>query len=332
MNKARSLKSGDLIAIVAPAGPVSPDALMQGISRVESWGFRTKLYPSVLARYGYLAGSDAHRAADFMSAWADPDVAGIICARGGYGAMRILPLIDWSIIRAMPKFFCGFSDITALHLAIQQQANLITFHGPMAGAFGQATRYNTSSLLAAMSNRVGPRTIPWPDRVEGGAEKPRPNMATAGQAEGGAEMPRSITIQPGQAEGRLCGGNLTLLCSLIGTPWEPDLTDKIVVIEEVDEVPYRVDRMLTQLLLAGQLQRAGAVLFGDSPSCMAGPEGNPSFTLLEVLNDRLGPLNIPVHYGFPCGHSEYRSTLPLGAMARLDAASGAVTILESPCS
>ncbi len=310
--KAQPLKPGDLIAVICPSGPVSPQALAQGAQRLESWGFRTKLAPWTSATNAYLAGADCQRADDFNAVWADPEVAGIICARGGYGAMRILPLINWDIVKTYPKFFCGFSDITALHIAIQQQADLITFHGPMVGAFGSATGYNTAGLQAALvqTQPLGP--IPWPDSVEGDEPVPCP-----------------ITIEAGVAEGLLFGGNLTLINALMGTRWEPDLTGKILMIEEVDEAPYRVDRLLTQLLLAGKLQRAAGILFGDSPSCMNGPLGRPSFSLIEVLIDRLKPLQIPVHYGFPSGHSDYRATLPLGAQARLDATTGSLTIMES---
>jgi muramoyltetrapeptide carboxypeptidase len=309
--KARALRPGDTIGIVAPAGPITPDGLEQGIARLHAWGYRTLVGESVLDRRGYLAGTDTRRAADFNAMWANPDVAAVLCARGGYGVMRILEQLDWELIRRQPKFFCGFSDITALHVALEQEAGLITFHGPMAVAFGQAELYNGTGLKQALVQTMPLGPVPWPE----------PEQAAPG-------VPLPTVIRTGEVEGRLIGGNLTLLTGLMGTPWEPDFTGRIVVIEEVDEYPYKVDRMLTQLLLGGKLRHAAGILFGDSPSCMYGAEGKPSLTLMEVLEDRLGPLGIPVLYGFPCGHTEYRATLPLGAAARLDAGAVSLTMLE----
>lgn len=309
VQKARALRPGDLVGVVAPSGPVPDEALAAGVKLLEGWGFRVHVAPSVLARRGYLAGSDEARARDFNDLWANPDVAGILCARGGYGAMRILDRIDWSMVRERPKFFCGFSDITALHLALEQRAGLVTFHGPMVAAFGAGEAYNEAELRRAITERRPLGTIPWPEAGEG--------------------APVPLTVRPGVAEGRLIGGNLTLLCALMGTPWEPNLAGRLLMIEEVDEAPYRVDRMLQQLLLAGKLQQVKGVIFGDSPSCLRGPEGKPSLSLLEVLEDLLGPLGVPVLYGFPSGHTGYRATLPLGVEARLDARGGSLTFLES---
>jgi len=307
--KPRPVRPGATIGVVAPAGPVPADRLEAGLKRLHEWGYRTVVGDAVLARRGYLAGTDAERATDFHRVWGDPRVDAVICARGGYGAMRILDRIDWEMIRRNPKFFCGFSDITTLHLAMAREAGLVTFHGPMVAAFGEAEGYNAAGLRWALQEPGPLGEVPWPDPGEEGA-------------------PRPLTIRPGVAEGRLMGGNLSLIVSLLGTRWEPDFTGCIVLLEDVDEAPYRVDRMLTQLLLAGKLQRAAGVLFGDSPTCLQGPPDRPSLTLMEVLEDRLGPLGIPVLYGFPCGHGPHRATLPLGVRARLDAAVGALTILE----
>jgi muramoyltetrapeptide carboxypeptidase len=307
--KGRPLRPGDTIGIVAPAGPVAPENLERGIARLQSWGYKVVVGEHVLAARGYLAGTDAQRAEDFNRMWARPDVDGIFAAKGGYGVMRMLGGIDWDLVRAAaPKFFCGFSDITALHAALEREAGLVTFHGPMPAAFGAAEAYNAAELKAAMASSMPLGTVPWP------AE--------------GEELPRPVAVRPGVAEGALAGGNLSLLSALVGTPWEPDFTGRIVLMEEIDEAPYRVDRMLVQLLLAGKLQRAAGVLFGDSPSCLSNPEGKPSLSLFEVLEDHLGPLGIPVLYGFPCGHTGYRATLPLGVRARLDAAAGNLTLLE----
>jgi len=304
----RAVQLGDFIGIVAPAGPVDPAALKEGVARLQSWGYRTLLGSSVIARHGYLAGTDSERAADFNAVWGNPDVAAVICARGGYGVMRMLEHIDWDTVRAHPKFLCGFSDITALHVAMEKEAGLVTFHGPMAAAFGEATAYNTQGLQSALRRTSVYGTIPWPEPAPG--------------------SPSRVTLRHGTAEGRLAGGNLTLLCSLLGTPWEPDFTDRILVLEDVDEAPYRVDRMLTQLRLAGLFDGVAGIVFGDSPTCMHGPEGRPSLTLLEVLEEVLGSLRVPVVYGFPCGHTAYRATIPLGTWARLDTSMGTLTVLE----
>ena len=312
MQKPRPLQLGDFIGILSPSGPVSHERLMEGIRRLQSWGFRTLLGTSVFAARGYLAGSDVERAADFNIIWSNPDVAGVICARGGYGAMRILDYIDWEMVKARPKFFCGFSDVTALHVAMQQRANLVTFHGPMVGAFGEGAAYNAAGLQAALRRAQPLGAVPWPDLSE--------------------DAPLRYTIREGTAEGVLAGGNLSLLCSLMGTPYEPDFDGKLLLLEEVDEEPYRVDRMLTQLLLAGKLKRVRGIIFGDSPTCMFAPEGKPSFTLLEMLEERLAPLGVPAIYGFPCGHGVYRATIPLGVRARLDAGACTLTILEAALS
>lgn len=205
VQRPRPVRPGATIGVVAPAGPVPPEELEAGLQRLQSWGYRAVVGDAVLSRRGYLAGTDAERAADFNRVWADPAVNAVICARGGYGAMIV---------------------------------------------------------------------------------------------------------------------------ALLGTPWEPDFTGRIVLLEDVDEAPYRIDRMLVQLLLAGKLQRAAGILIGDSPTCLQGPPNRPSLTLPEVLVELLGPLGIPVLYGFPCGHGSHRATLPLGVRARLDAEAPALTILE----
>jgi len=306
--KARALKPGATIGIVSPSGPVPPEALAEGVARVEAWGYRAVVGQHAGFRRGYLAGLDHQRAEDFNALWADPAVDGILCARGGYGAMRILDHIDWNVVRDNPKFFCGFSDITALHAVMERRAGLVTFHGPMAAALGSAAHYNAAGLRRAMAAVEPLGLIPLPEE--------------------GEDRPVLRTVRSGVAEGQLCGGNLSLLCALMGTPWEPDFAGRILLIEDVDEAPYRMDRMLMQLLLAGKLQRAAGILFGHSPTCECGVEGKPSLTLFEVLEDLLVPLGIPILYGYPCGHSGYRVTVPFGVQARLDATGGALTILE----
>ncbi len=309
MQKPRPVSPGGVIGVVAPSSPVAPEALMDGVERLRALGYQVLVGGSVQAQHGHLAGTDAARAADFNRIWADPRVEAVICARGGYGAMRIIEQIDWAMVRANPKFFCGFSDITALHLAMAKEANLVTFHGPMVAAMGDALVYNLEGLLRAMQETGPLGEIAWPAPVDD-------------------QPPRPVVIRPGVAEGRLTGGNLTLLASLLGTRWEPDFSDAILVVEEVDEAPYRVDRLLMQLRLAGKLKGLRGVVFGDSPSCLTRTDGKPSHTLFEVLSEHLGDLGIPVLYGFPCGHTNYRATIPFGVMGGLDAAAAALTITE----
>lgn len=299
--KARPVRPGGCIGVVAPAGPVVPERLEAGLARLHSWGYRTRVGEHVLDRRGYLAGDDAARAADFNRIWADPEVDAVICARGGYGAMRILERVDWAMVRATPKFFCGFSDITALHLAMARRAGLVTFHGPMVAAFGDAEAYNGEGLRRALESTEAVGEIPWPDGANG------------------------ITLRPGVAEGRLLGGNLTLLTALLGTPWEPDLSGCVLLLEDVGEAVYRIDRMLMQFRLSGRLRRVAGILFGET----AAPQGEqPTLTLMDVLREHLGGLGVPVLYGFPCGHGAHRATLPLGVRVRLDAGAGRLTILE----
>lgn len=309
VRRPRPVRPGATIGVVAPSGPVPAGQLEAGLERLHAWGYKTVLGDSVLNGRGYLAGTDDQRAADFNRVWANPAVEAVICARGGYGAMRILERIDWDLVRRSPKFFCGFSDITTLHLAMAREAGLVTFHGPMVAAFGGAEDYNAAGLRLALQEPGPLGEIPWPDPGEEGA-------------------PRPFTVRSGVAEGRLSGGNLSLIVSLLGTRWEPDFTGCIILLEDVDEAPYRVDRMLTQLLLAGKLQRAAGILVGDSPTCLQGSPDRPSLTLMEVLADLLVPLGVPVLYGFPCGHGPHRATLPLGVRVRLDADNSTLTVLE----
>lgn len=311
IQKGKVLRPGDTIGVIAPSSPVPEAELQAGLDRLHAWGFRTVVGESILAAHGNYAGTDAQRAADFNRVWANPAVDGILCARGGEGTMRILERIDWEMVAENPKFFCGFSDITALHIALHQRTGLVTFHGPMVAAFGKAEAhaYNEAGLLAAMRSPGALGEVPWPSAT-------------------GEHAPRPVVVRGGVAEGRLMGGNLCLIAGLMGTPWEMDFTGRILLFEDVDEAPYRIDRMLTQFLLAGTLQKAAGILFGDSPSCMYHPKGAPSLTMLEVFQELLEPLGIPVLYGFPCGHTPYRATLPLGAKVRLDATAGKVTVLE----
>lgn len=337
-SRPRPVPPGGVIGVVSPAGPVPADALEAGLARLHAWGYRTVVGEHALDRRGYLAGDDGARASDFNRIWADPAVDAVICARGGYGAMRMLEQIDWEMVRRTPKFFCGFSDITALHFAMAQRAGLVTFHGPMVGAFGGAEAYNAEGLRRALQETSALGLIPWP--ASGSAPVPapettpgsRPGSAPGPESVAGAAsqsvpqpFPQPVVVRPGVAEGTLLGGNLSLVTAMIGTPWEPDLRGSILLLEDVDEPPYQIDRMLMQLKLSGRLQGLKGILFGDT---VPAPTEKPTLTLQEVLEEHLGDLGIPVLFGFPCGHTPYRATLPLGVQARLDATNATLTILE----
>lgn len=231
----------------------------------------------------------------------DPNVDAVVCARGGYGVMRILPLLDFTAIRQAGKVIMGFSDITALLVAVNQMSGLVTFHGPVA------------------SSTFDPFTIRSLESVVLRSEIPEPFRDQ-----------RLTTIQPGIAQGRLTGGNLAMVVSTLGTRYEIDTRDAILFLEEINEEPYRVDRMLTQLWLAGKLQTCKAIAFGNFRNCESKGISitGPSFTLQQVFHERIAPLGIPAVYGLPFGHVKSKLTLPLGIRAELDATNKQLTLLE----
>ncbi len=308
----RALRPGDTVAVVAPSSRVDPVLLEEGVALLRSWGFTVRCLPSTACARRYLAGeSDAEKGRELTACFADPSVAGILCARGGYGAMRVLPFIDFDVVRAHPKVFCGYSDVTALHLAFRREAGLITFHGPM------VQRQNDEPALH-----------PW---TADGLRRALITSAPLGIIAAPPEGPTPTTVAGGRARGPLVGGNLTLVAALCGTRWQLDARGCVLLLEDVNEAPYRIDRMLTQLLLAGVLAGVRGLVFGDSPTCDR-PAGDPrTFTLVEILRDRVAPLGIPVLYGFPCGHTPWRATLPLGVEVELDADAGTLTVLEPAC-
>lgn len=242
-------------------------------------------------RDGYLAGSDAQRAADFNDAARDPQVRGIFALRGGYGTMRILDAIAYDALAADPKVVLGYSDLTALLNVITQKTGLVTFHGPVA-ALSAFTERETAWLARAVM------------RAE-----PMGELASA----------QTVVLSAGNARGRLCGGNLSLVTGLIGTPYEIDTTDSILVLEEVEEAPYRIDRMLTQMRLSGALSRARGLLVGTCKNCDVDEE-HPyaAMPLARTLQDRLADLGKPVLMNVPVGHAGEQWTLPLGLEARIE--------------
>ena len=305
--KPSRLRKGDTIGVIAPASCGNTETTAAGVEWLEKTGFRIKLGKTVSLENGYLAGSDAARAADINSMFAADDIDGIICLRGGYGTMRLLNLIDYDTIKKHPKVFVGYSDITALHTAIGQRTGLVTFHGPMAAS--------------DMGKNIPAYTWNWFLRAVTGAG-PLGNITNPPDAE-----PFKV-IASGKAAGFLAGGNLSLIAATLGTPYEIDTCGKILFMEEVSEAPYRIDRMLTQLLLAGKLQTAAGIVF-DVFAGFAPETESADFTVEEVLKDRLGSLNIPIIMNVYFGHTANKITVPLRIRAMLQTQNGRLTITES---
>ena len=319
-NKPAALRSGDMIALLAPAGAVDKKKVLEAARNLEKRGYRVRVFPAVYGQRGYLAGQDTHRARDLNSAFADPEVRMILALRGGYGSPRILPLLDFEMIRKNPKIFVGYSDITALLIAIGQRAHLVTFHGPMAmgdfsGKYGLApfAARHFWSLL---------ETPPGDGRVDAALFR-----------EWGGNPPKKHgklrVVAPGLAEGTLTGGNLSTIVALMGTPYEIDTRDKILLLEDVNEEPFRIDRMLCQLEMSGKLRECRGVLLGGFTRCVA-KNNRSSLKVEQVLDDYLGGLGVPVIANYPAGHLTQQVTLPLGSLVRLDTGLRTVALLEMP--
>jgi len=314
IRKPPRLEAGQTIGLVAPASATGePDQIRYAIEVIESLGFRVKPGAHLFDRFGYLAGQDRDRAADLNGMFADDTVAAIFALRGGYGSMRILPYLDYELIRANPKIFLGYSDITALHQAFQVKTGLVTFHGPIALAgFSPYSLAEFEKVLlrpqAGLSLAAPPPVEPIPGRPE------RTN--------------RLIRFVPGRARGRLMGGNLTLLSHLLGTPYQPDFQDKILLLEDVGESVYRIDRMLTQLWLAGCLNRLAGIVFGKFTNCRPAGSWTSRFSLEEVLAERSREIGRPALGGLMIGHVDDQATLPFGCLVDLDVEAGTLTLCE----
>ncbi len=320
MTKPPALRPGDTIALVAPAGPVDAALVKAAVRNLERRGYKVAVMPGVRSRKGYLAGPDGARARDLESAFADPKVRMVLCLRGGYGSPRIVDLIDYDLMRRNPKIFVGYSDISALLTSLNQKANVVTFHGPMA-----ATDFSGKGLASFSSRHFWPLVEAKPGNKEEVAR-----LADWGRDRTG-KLGRRRTIAPGVAEGTLTGGNLSTIVSLLGTPYEIDTKDKILFIEDVNEEPFRIDRMLCQLHLSGKLRQCRGFLVGGFTRCEA-RKGSSSLSLEAILKQYLGGLNVPAMAGFPAGHLPEQATLPFGSHVRLDAGGQKLSILERPVS
>jgi muramoyltetrapeptide carboxypeptidase len=308
------LQPGDIVGLIAPASAAfEPATIREGVETLQSLGFKVKIGKHIKEKYGYLAGSDEQRVTDLHQMFKDVEVKAIIALRGGYGSMRLLNLIDYNLVKKNPKIFLGYSDITSLNLAIYQKTGLVTFHGPV--AISSFSKYTQEYFWKVVSSTESPCEIIQPD--PGNPLRPTAHLNT---------------IRPGKARGRLVGGNLTLFTALLGTPYEVDTRDAVLFLEETGEEPYDVDRMLTQLLLAGKLDHVAGVIFDRCPNCKPAdykPAFYNSFSLEEVLEDRLGQLSCPVLYGLNVGHEADKPTLPMGIKVTLDADRKAIIFEEA---
>lgn len=302
MRKPKALRPGDRVALVAPASPFDRDELERGVAELRALGFEPVYDDRVFARCGYLAGDADLRAAAFMDAWRDPSVSALLAVRGGYGSIQILPLVSPDLIRAQPKLFVGYSDTTSILTFLTQQCGLIAIHGPMIDrriAHGP-DGYDRASFLACVAR-----------------PEPMGELAVAGL----------IPIRDGEAVGVLSGGTLTQLVASLGTPYAFDPPHgSVLFLEDVAERPYRIDRMVTQLRLAGIFERVRGIIWGQMPRCDE-PSGSP--TAQELIGDLFRRFHGPVVFGFPSGHSiDPCMTIPLGVRVRLIAAQRTMIVVE----
>ncbi len=308
--KPKRLEKGDLVGLINPAGATfHPDRAEIAREVMAALGLRTRFGDHLLDRYGYLAGRDEDRAADVNTMFADPEVRAVLALRGGWGCNRLLPLLDYGMIRNNPKIIMGMSDITGLLFGIYAKTSLVTFHGPTGNSSwsefttDQARRVLFDGEALSMHNPLGTA-----DRLV--------------QVEN-----RVLTITSGTARGPLLGGNLTVLTALVGSSYLPDFDGCILFLEDVREEVYRVDRMLTQLKLAGVLERINGLVFGRCTDCDPS-RSYGSLTLREVLTDHIAPLGIPAWYGSMIGHIKDKFTIPLGVEAEINADTGTIKLLE----
>lgn len=310
--KPKRLSPGDAVGIIAPASGIGAETWYRAIRNIEELGFKPVVGKYARGLAGFLSGSDSERLSDLHWAFGDSAIKAVWCVRGGGGAPRLLPNLDYTLIRKNPKIFVGFSDITALHLAIHQNCGLVTFHGPVASS--QLSDYTKEHLLNLLTKPAAPYKI---------------QISEFNAAE---ESPfyRSEVITKGKCRGHLIGGNLSLLAAVAGTKYAlRDVRGKILFIEEVNEPPYRIDRLLTQLRQSVNLRSTSGIALGVFEDTSASAAGKTSQPVLDVIRDRLGDLGVPVAYGLSFGHIRDNITIPYGILAELDTANATLTYLES---
>lgn len=296
-----ALPIGGTVGIVAPSGPVDPDLLSAGLSRLRGLGFSVLLGRHLFDSEAYLAGRDEDRAKDLTDMLQDPSIHAILAARGGYGSSRLLPLLDPHLPASFPKPLVGFSDITALHLWYLRN-RVFAFHGPVVAGGYPWSDATVTSFLSTLTETGIPGELPAP-----------------------ADGPERRTIRPGMASGRLVGGNLSLLTASIGTDYEVQTEDAVVFLEEVGEPAYRIDRMMRHLLHAGKMKSVRALILGEFTDCPVDRGRGPS----EIAREMVDELGIPCFEGLAAGHGFHRLVLPLGAMVQVDAGSRTLEVSES---
>lgn len=293
MLKPPALGPSPLVGVVAPSSPVCHEFMEKGLAELRRLGFRLRIGRGVFARHRYTAGSPADRARDLMELWEDPEVAAVFCARGGYGSLQLLDHLDAGRFRARPKVLLGSSDATALLCFLGARAGVVGFHGPMVAqqmARGESA-YDAANLLNILrSSRAGVRLV----------------------------APGARLLHGGSAEGPILGGCLSIVAALVGTPYLPGFEGALLFLEDTGIKPYQIDRMLTQLRLAGCLEGVRGLVFGEMPDCHQHPD--QGYGLEELIGELTADLRVPVVYGFPSGHTASPAqTLPFGIRARIDA-------------
>jgi muramoyltetrapeptide carboxypeptidase len=302
------LRRGDVIGLVSPAGaPSSEEKIARGVDYFEGLGYRVKLGPHVAAQHGYFAGTDAQRRNDLNAMLNDPQVKAIFAVRGGYGSPRLLPFVDYRAVRRQPKILVGFSDITALQLALFRRTGLVTFSGPLPGVdfWRKPDPYTEEHFWRLLTSTRPAGPLPGPEN------KPlRPRIR-------------------GRARGRLLGGNLSLVVSSLGTPFSPDYRGALLVLEDVREGFRHLDRMFTQLRNAGILRQINGLVLGKFTECKPGDSARPHLNLGEIVAEVLSWVTAPAVEGLQYGHVTRKLTLPFGVRAQLDANRGTLSVLES---
>jgi len=303
--KPKALKKGDTIAISAPAGAIfSSKYIKRFEEKLTGLGFKIIKGKTLSTQTGYLAGEDDMRAKELNTFFADPEVKAIFTMRGGWGSNRILDLLDYEMIKKNPKILMGYSDITSLILAINKKTGLITYHGPMGYSSWEA--FSTQQVYDTLI--AGKKVV---------LKNPK------------EEEEQLETLHNGVAQGKLLGGNLTVVCSLIGSQYEPDWKGSILFLEETKEEPYRIDRLLWQMKLAGVFDKVNGIVLGSFYKCYA-LEPERAFSLGEVFDQHFSKLNKPVYRGASFGHTINKFTLPIGVLAKVDADKHIITLLENP--
>ena len=307
LQKPKKLNKKDVIGIISPAS--SPDELSRiqtGVKYLESLGYQVKVGANVGKNHGYLAGTDQERVDDIHSMFKDKNIKAIFTLRGGYGAFRLLDKIDYRVVKNNPKIFVGYSEITSLQMAFFEKAGLLTFAGPMVAVdfYDEVSPYTNELFWATITSNKKLGKIKYP------------------------ENQKTPYLQKGVASGRLIGGNLAVFAHLLGTPYFPNLTGKILMVEDIGELPYRVDRMLNQLRLSGSFKKIKGIILGRFVDCHEHDPNKKTLTLGEVISEYIGNIKVPSIYTFPHGHIKDFVTIPFGLKVNLNATKGTVEFAE----